>query len=366
MSKGNKNRAIILIADDEAGLREILSRKLSGGGYTCITAANGNEALEMLKVHIIDLVLLDIKMPGKTGIEVLNIMQKKYSDTVVIMVTAIADVQIAIDAMKAGAYDYIIKPVDLSILNISIERALERRRLIQENRNYQLYLENKIKEQTDKIRESFLNSTKSLAYALEAKDRYTSGHSQRVTKVAIAIAREMGLSEEMIEKIGLAGMLHDIGKIGVMEAVLNKQGRLSAGEYEHVKEHCEMGERILMPIVEDSDILEMVRHHHERYDGKGYPDGISAMQLSLGAEILAVADSYTNILSKGAMALALSDAYDAMTSNRPYRRALSHEEACDEIMKGRGTQFAPEVVDAFLEIKHTIKSIHNNRLSKVK
>jgi HD-GYP domain-containing protein (c-di-GMP phosphodiesterase class II) len=187
-----------------------------------------------------------------------------------------------------------------------------------------------------------------------------------VTKVAVAIARKLDLPEEMIEKIGLAGMLHDIGKIGIIESVLNKPGRLTPDEFTHVKEHCEIGERILTPIVEDSEILEMVRHHHERYDGKGYPDGISAMQLSLGAEILAVADSYTTMLSKGAMALALSDAYDAMTSDRPYRKALSHEEACDEILKGRGTQFAPDIVDAFLEIKHTIKSLHSKHLSKVR
>jgi len=162
-----------------------------------------------------------------------------------------------------------------------------------------------------------------------------------------------------IEKIRLAGLVHDIGKIGVKESVLNKSGKLTDKQYHHVISHCEIGERILIPIVEDKDILRMVRHHHERYDGTGYPDGLSGEQIPQGARILAVADAYSNMadeqgktetLSKGASILAIADAYDAMTSTRPYRAALSPEAALDEIRRGAGNQFSPEVVDAFLRI----------------
>ena len=196
------------------------------------------------------------------------------------------------------------------------------------------YLKQKVEKQANKIRESFLNALTALAYALEAKDKYTSGHSQRVAEISVAIAREMGLSRQDINKIRLAGLIHDIGKIGVRASVLNKPGRLNDDEYQHIKTHSEIGEHILTPIVEDEQILKTVRHHHERYDGTGYPDGLSGEQIPLGAKILAVAD-----------------AYDAITSERPYRKAMSIQSACHEIELCKGSQFDPEVADTFLRIK---------------
>jgi len=296
------------------------------------------------------LVLLDINMPGKSGAEVLKEIKAKYPDTAVIMVTAIADARTAIGLMKIGAYDYIIKPVELNILSVSMDRALEKRRLIIENRDYQLNLEQKVKEQTEKIRQSFLNSITSLAYALEAKDKYTHGHSERVTEIAVAVAQELAIPQDMIEKIRLAGLLHDVGKIGVSESILDKPGRLTSEEFEQVKLHCEIGERILAPIVEDKEILEMVRHHHERYDGTGYPDGLSGKQITQGASIVAAAEVYDAIVSPGAMSLAIADAYDAMTSDRPYRPAMTPEAACTELEKGKGKQFDPVVVDALMRL----------------
>jgi putative two-component system response regulator len=289
-------------------------------------------------------------MPGKPGPEVLQEIKTKYPDTAVIMVTAIADVQTAIGLMRIGAYDYIIKPVELNVLTVSLERALEKRNLIIENRDYQLHLENRVEEQTQKIRQSFLNSTTSLAYALEAKDKYTHGHSERVTEIAVTVARELDISKGMLEKIRLAGLLHDVGKIGVSELILNKPGKLTSEEFEVVKSHSEVGERILSPIVEDKEILEMVRHHHERYDGTGYPDGLSGKQMTQGASIIAVAEAYNNILSQGALTLAVADAYDAMTSDRPYRPAMPTDVACSELEKGKGKQFDPAIVDAFLSL----------------
>lgn len=340
----------VLIVDDELRIRDILSRKLSSEGYECIVTDSGDGTLNELGRRQFDIVLLDVSMPGKSGVDVLKEIQVMYPDTAVIMVTAMADVQTAIKALKMGVYDYIIKPVDLNMLMVSVERALEKRRLILENRNYQLHLEKKVEEQTKKVRESFFNSIKALAYALEAKDRYTHGHSQRVTEIAVAIAEELGMPQDTIEKIRLAGLVHDIGKMGVRETILNKRGKLSDEEFEEVKRHCEIGERILSPIVEDKEVLEMVRHHHERYDGRGYPNGLKGNQISGGAGVLGVAETYAALLSEGTMALAAADAYDAMTSDRPYRRAMSHEEACAELERGKGKQFAPEVVDAFLRV----------------
>jgi putative two-component system response regulator len=355
MNAGNKNQAKVLVVDDEARVREIISRKLSNEGYHCLTAPNGNNALKQLKADQIDLVLLDIMMPGKSGTEVLKEVKAKYPDTAVIMITAVADVQTAIGLMKAGAYDYIIKPIELNVLLLSIDRALEKRHLLIENKEYQLHLEQKIQEQTEKVRQSFLNSTTSLVNALEAKDKYTHGHSQRVTKIAVAIARELDVPRFMREKIELAGLLHDVGKIGVSEAILNKPGKLSNDEFELVKSHCEIGERILIPIIEDKEILEMVRHHHERYDGTGYPDRLSGKQITQAASIMAVAEAYATILSPGALSLAVADAYDAMTSDRPYRPAMSPDAACAELERGKGKQFDPTIVEIFLALlkKHT-------------
>ena len=348
----------ILIVDDDEQVRRLLHQTLAREGYHCQEAGSADQALAQLRSNLVELVLLDIKMPGKSGIELLPEIKDDYPDTAVIMATATTNTNIAIQCMKDGAYDYVTKPFNPDEVILNVNRALEKRRLELENRDYHQHLEQKVKEQAGKIRASFLNAITALAYALEAKDKYTSGHSQRVTEIAVAIAQELGMPQESIEKIRLAGLLHDIGKIGVREAVLNKPGKLTNEEYQHIKSHPEVGERILAPIVEDKEILEMVRHHHERYDGKGYPDGLSGEQIPEGARILAVAEAYANIaleqtqdktLSQSAGILAVADAYDAMTSARPYRSAMSTEKALEEIRRGIGTQFDPAIADAFLK-----------------
>jgi putative two-component system response regulator len=329
----NRKQGVILLVDDEEMIRRLLSQKLSAEGYRCEQAANAGQALEKLKGGSIELVILDIKMPGKSGVELLPEIKAKYPDTAVIMATALSDASTAINCMKAGAYDYVTKPFNLDEVSFSVSRALEKRRLELENRDYQQHLEQKVEEQAQKIRTSFFNAVTALAYALEAKDVYTSGHSQRVTEISEAIAKHMGLPKETIEKIRLAGLVHDIGKIGVRESVLNKPGSLSEAEFKHVRLHSQTGERILKPIVDDKEILKAVRHHHERYDGWGYPDGLQGERIPLLARIIAVADTF-----------------DAMTSERPYRKALTKEEACAEVERCRGTQFDPEAADAFLEV----------------
>jgi len=328
---------VILVVDDEEGVRKVLCNKLSEEGYQCQEAESGYQALERLASNKIALVLLDIKMPGKSGVELLPEIKELYPDTAVIMVTALDDSRLAIKCMRQGAYDYITKPFDLDELTLSVGRALEKRRLDLENRDYQQHLEQRVEEQARRIREAFVNSITALANALEAKDNYTSGHSIGVTKLAVALAEEFHMSDDEIEKIRLAGLLHDIGKIGVKEAILNKPGKLTEEEYQHVKAHCDVGVHILDPVVEDGEILMLVRHHHERYDGAGYPRGLRGDKIPLGARIMAVAD-----------------AYNAMISERPYRKALSPEDACAELERCKGTQFCPIVVDTFLRIRRNL------------
>ncbi len=330
-------QATILIVDDEEAIRRLLKRRLTGEGYQCQGASGAYQALDELQNNEVELVILDIKMPGKSGVQLLPEIRTGYPDTVVIMATAITDTDIAIHCMKLGAYDYITKPFNLDEVVLSAGKALEKRRLELENRDYQLHLEEKVEEQAGRIRDSFFNAITALAYALEAKDKYTGGHSQRVAEMSVAIAREVGLPQTSINKIELAGQVHDIGKIGVRESVLNKSGKLSDGEFQHIKYHSELGEHILTPIVEDKEILQIVRHHHERYDGTGYPDGLCGRQIPLGARILAVADSY-----------------DAMTSERSYRGAMSAETACAEIECGKNIQFDPEVADVFLRVSRLV------------
>ena len=195
----------------------------------------------------------------------------------------------------------------------------------------------KIKEQAKTIRNSLFHSITALAYALEAKDIYTSRHSQKVTEISVALAKELGLLRNNIEEIQLAGLIHDIGKIGVKESVLNKPGKLTQEEFQLMRLHSEIGEHILKPVIEDEEILKIVRHHHERYDGNGYPDRMKSKQIPLGARIVAVADTY-----------------DAMTSKRPYREAMDPKKACAEIKCCRGSQFDPEVVEIFLKMRNSL------------
>lgn len=323
----------ILIVDDQASIRKLLSHKLTEEGYDCVTVEDGDAALDILKEQQFSLILLDISMPGKSGMQVLGEISPHYPDTAVIMITSTDDTDTAIETMKLGAYDYIIKPIKYNGLLMSVRRALESRKLKVENREYQLHLEEKIEEQARKIRESFLNSIKSLALALEAKDKYTGGHSQRVANLATEIAREMNLPPEQVEKISFAALVHDIGKIGISETIINKNRELTDEEYKSIAAHSAIGQNILTPVLDDEEILLMVRHHHERYDGEGYPDGLAGEQIPLGARIIAVADMY-----------------DAMMSDRSYRKAVGFDVTIAELKRQTPAQLDPKVVEAFLKV----------------
>jgi len=320
----------LLIVDDEPGIRKLLRQRLSGEGYRCNEADGTEQILNMLETDSIALVILDIKMPGKSGSEILPEIKSGYPNTSVIMATAINDIEIAVQCLKQGADDYICKPFNLEELSLAVKRSLEKRHLQLEIREYQRYLEDRIEEQTGQLRKLFLGAIEALVSALEAKDEYTGGHSRRVTDIALAIAQELGLSAQDMEDLRWGSLLHDIGKVAVDPAIQNKPGKLTREEYEHIMTHVRVGVEIVQPLVSEK-ITEMVEHHHDHYDGRGLHQLIAGEDIPLGARILAVAD-----------------AFDAMIKDRPYRSAMSMTQITEEIKRCAGTQFDPVIVAAFL------------------
>lgn len=322
-----------LVVDDEPRLRQVLVHLMQNDGFSCREAGNGAEALALLQKESIPLVLSDLRMPQIDGIELLRQTRARYPDTAVVMITAVADVEVAVSCLAMGAMDYLTKPFHLEEVRARVSQALEKRRLILENRDYQDRLEERVAVQARRLEDLFLASVQSLAEALEVKDPYTRGHSIRVSHFSSAIARVLNLDSDVVRQIELGGQVHDIGKIGVREAVLNKPGPLTEEEYAHIMTHPLVGWRILGPLLSEAPLsLSIVRSHHERWDGKGMPDGLAGAEIPLEARITAVADSY-----------------DAMTSARPYRPAqLTPPEALDEIRSNSGKQFDPTIVQAFL------------------
>ena len=326
------NKAKILIVDDEVTIRRLIHERLSREGYHCNEAGNAEQALEKLTSNLTELVILDIRMPGKSGIELLPEIKADYPDTAVIMATAVGDIDIVTQCMKQGAYDYISKPFNLDEMALNVDRALEKRKLALEIRKYQQHLEQKVEEQTREIRRVFLGAIEALVFALEAKDKYTAGHSRRVTEIAVATGKELGLPPDDVEDLRWGGLLHDVGKIAVEQLIQNKLAKLTPQEYEHIMIHAHVGASIVKPVVNEK-VVEMIEHHHDHYDGSGLHQVAAGKDIPLGARVLAVAD-----------------AFDAMTSDRPYRSAMSVEKALNEIRRCAGTQFDPVVATAFLKI----------------
>jgi putative two-component system response regulator len=322
-----------LVVDDEPRLRQVLLHLMRSDGFRCFEASNGAEAIEILEKQPVTLLMSDMRMPQVDGIELLRRVKERWPDTAVVMITAVADVEVAVHCLANGAMDYLTKPFHLEEVRARVQQALEKRRLLLENRAHQEHLERRVAEQARRLEELFLAGIQSLAEALEVKDPYTRGHSVRVSQYSSVIARTMGLDDQTVRQIELGGSLHDIGKIGVREAVLTKPGRLTEEEYRHIMTHPLVGWRILAPLMTDAPIaLNIVRSHHERMDGRGVPDRMSGESIPLEARIVAVAD-----------------AFDAMMSGRPYRgHEMQLEDAIGELERNAGSQFDPHVVDAAL------------------
>jgi putative two-component system response regulator len=271
-------------------------------------------------------------MPGRGGVWLVREIQRRWPKTGIIVVTAGEDSQAAMDCLNAGARRYFLKPLNLEELRHALEATLHTVQLEREREDYRQQLERTVRQQMQRGRRTFLSAIDSLVRTVEARDLYTSGHSQRVRHYALLLADRLGLNRQLRGHLSLSAKLHDIGKLGVPEDVLHKPSRLSPEEWQVVREHPVIGERILKPIIRHPAILAAIRGHHERLDGKGYPDGLKGDDLPFLARIIAIADTF-----------------DALTSKRPYRDALPVSDALEELRAGIGTQFEPDLVRVFLE-----------------
>jgi len=340
-------RARILIVDDDPSVRTLLSQVLTDSGHAADCAPDAFAALDACGQSGYAVAMIDLRLPGMSGSELAAAVAERWPSTAVIIATGVNDAATAVGCMRSGAYDYITKPFDVEDVVIRVERALERRRLLLESRRHREQLEARVRRETRAARRVFLGAIESLSSALEAKDDYTRGHSERVSHIAGALARGLAVVPRELRRVRLAARLHDIGKIGVREGILSKSGALTEEEYRQVQTHPVVGEHILAPVLLDADTVRMVRHHHEHYAGGGYPDGLRGSAIPLGARVLAVAD-----------------AFDALTSDRPYRSRLSPEAALDVLRGGAGVQWQPTLVEALCQHLTTIWPIVSRQESR--
>lgn len=335
----------ILVVDDEETIREIVSSMLKGANFQPRQAASGIEALAILESgDEFDLVLSDLMMAEMDGIALLERSRERFPDMPFVMVTAMNDISVALQALRNGAYDYLLKPFEREQLLATVRRALEHRRLKRENDAYRTNLEALVTARTQQWKTALSNLEKSydvtleaLGDALDLKDAETEFHSRRVTAYTIAIAKKMGLQNEEIRVIARGAFLHDIGKMAIPDRILVKPGKLTAEETEIMKEHAYLGYKILSKIPFLAEAAEIVYAHQEKYDGTGYPRGLKGDQIPLGARIFSIADTL-----------------DAMTMDRPYRPAQSFQAARDEIKAWAGRQFDPSIVEVYLEMPDDI------------
>jgi len=326
----------LLVVDDEEAIRNAVRKYLVQQGYEVAVAATGEEAVEILQRQKITGILLDVNLPGTNGIDLVPRMIELEPTVALLMLTAVNDATSAALCMQRGALDYLLKPIDLSHLGRAIRRALDRRHLLLEGQQLTQWLKEEVAirvaerrlEQATQERIS-VATLEALVNALEAKDPYLRGHSARVADLSASVAAHLGRPDEEIEAIRTAGRLHDIGKIGIREEILNKHGPLSDEEYEHIKQHVLVGSQILAPLVHLKQVITFVRSHHERWDGFGYPDRLAGEAIPLGARIIGTVEIY-----------------DALTTARPYQEKMEPDMAVDRMRDLIGTAIDPAIHEA--------------------
>lgn len=328
------NEHTILIVDDEINNLQLLKRTFRGK-YRILTATNGLEGLETLKENLenICLIVSDHKMPIMEGTKFLEEANLIAPDVIKILLTGFSDIEIITDAVnKCNLFQYILKPFNPDELQTIVRNGLDKFDLASSK---SVILKD--------LKELFYKTIKSIASALDAKDPYTHGHSMRVTLYSIILAKEFNLNDIELERIETAGLLHDIGKIAIPQSILCKPGKLTDEEFIIMKSHPANSEKLIASIKKLHEVSPGVKHHHERWDGRGYPDRLAGEDIPFSARIIAIADTY-----------------DAMTSTRSYRKALEHDIAIAEIEKCAGTQFDPVLAKKFVEIENIIKSAKEN------
>ena len=350
------DRLGVLIVDDDRMVRELLGAIFTASGYRCRLATNGMEGIEAFQAEHPALCVTDIRMPVLDGLQFLKQALTLDPDAAVLVLTGVGDVQTAVEVLNGGAYDFIQKPVNPEELLIKAGRALERRQLVIERRQHQELLERRVTEATSELastvrhlEETYRVTLEALGSAIDTRDVGTHAHSRRVRGYSLAIARAHGVPESQMPDIEHGVMLHDIGKIGIPDAILLKPGPLTPEEWTVMRSHPEIGRRLVEKIPFLRGAISIVYHHHERWDGTGYPLGLRGEGIPLEARIFAIAD-----------------ALDAMTFDRPYSRAISFETARDEIKRCVGTHFDPAVVNTFLTIPlQTFADIRHRSLNEM-
>jgi putative nucleotidyltransferase with HDIG domain len=332
--------ARILIVENDAPVRSMTGLALQQQGHAVHFATNGYLAMDALQNDVFDLVLTDILMRDGNGVDLLDRVSAEHPTIPVVIITAVQDIRVAIDTMRRGAYDYLLKPFDRQSLVKSVVRALDQRQTLVEEHSYQRDLEQIVRARTEllcqvveDLEHSYDITLEALGDALDLKDSETEGHSKRVTAYTIALARAAGISPADIKVIARGAFLHDIGKMAIPDGILRKPDKLTPQEQVIMREHCALGYQILAKIPFLAESAEIVHCHQEFFDGGGYPRGLQGHQIPIGARLFAIADTL-----------------DAITSDRPYRKSRTFEHARAEIHRCSGTQFDPGVVEIFLRI----------------
>ena len=336
MIEASDAKARILVVDDEPEIREVLC-ELLGMDYSCASASSAEEALEKLREGHFNLIISDIMMGGMSGLEMIPHVLSISPETVVLMISGVQTIESAIKALRAGSFDYIMKPFDLRQVEVAVRRALEHYELRASKRRYENHLEELVEQRTaaldkalESVEDAYRSTLKALAQALETRDAETHGHSERVVTFSLRLGRELGLDKEQMKSLEFGSLLHDIGKIGVPDAILRKPAKLTEEEWVKMRQHPLHGQAILREIKFLEGAARVVAQHHEKWDGSGYPLGLRGEEIDMNARIFAVAD-----------------AFDAMISDRVYRTGRSYEDAAAELDRCGSQQFDPQVVAAF-------------------
>jgi len=333
LSTANPNAQTVTVVDDEPSTRDVLVRAARSWSYECQTASTAEQAVVLLEKQPTPVVVTDLRMPGRGGVWLVQEIQRRWPDIAVIVTTAGQDADAVTDCFDAGAHHYLLKPIQLDEFRHALAATHRNWLLQRDHLLYRRQLERKVLLRTRQLRGTFLSAIASLVKTLEARDPYTKNHSINVRALAVQLARVVGLPDKQCKQISLAAKLHDLGKIGLSEAILNKPGRLTEEEMRQVREHPVIGVEILSPIIRSKTVLAAIRGHHERLDGGGYPDGLAGDDIAMEARVIAIADCF-----------------DAITSCRAYRMPLPRKVALELIRAGAGTQFDARLVNSFLNL----------------
>jgi response regulator RpfG family c-di-GMP phosphodiesterase len=330
----------VLVVDDEAAVRKLLAIILQEAAIPFQSASGGEDALKLLSAEPFDAVISDLQMPGMSGVDLLMQVRRQYPHIAFLMATGVDDIRVGIQAMQQGADDYLVKPLQIDAVKISLERAVQRKRLEVEVEGYRRHLEQIVAERTQQLQtalrqveRTYGETLQALGEAIDLRDSETGGHSRRVSLYSLKILSSVGGTEQQFQSTAMGAWLHDIGKLGIPDAILLKPGPLTSEEWLVMQRHPQIGFDLVKRIPFLSEAAEIILMHHERCDGSGYPLGLKGQDIPLGARIFAV-----------------SDTVDAMTSDRPYRSARSFQEAREQIQRGSGKLYDAQIAESFLDI----------------